>query len=73
MVRIGNVIKHDGEFTKSPLETMNYLLEILSTDSHKIENNTTRSELVENSFITPENTKMTANIRIFIRAYVSSS
>ena len=57
MVRIGNVIKHDGEFTKSPLETMNYLLEILSTGSHKIENDTTRSELVENPFITAEKPK----------------
>ena len=24
-----NVIKHNGEFTKSPLETLNYLLDIL--------------------------------------------
>ena len=30
-VRVSNVIKHNGEFTKFPLETLNYLLDILST------------------------------------------
>ena len=29
-VRVSNVIKHNGEFMKSPLETFNYLLDILS-------------------------------------------
>ena len=28
-VRVINVIQHIGEFTKSPLETLNYLLDIL--------------------------------------------
>ena len=28
-VRVSNVIKHNGEFTKSQLETLNYLLDIL--------------------------------------------
>ena len=28
-VRVSNVIKHNREFTKSPLETLNYLLDIL--------------------------------------------
>ena len=32
-VRVSNVVKHNGEFTKSPLETLNYLLDILSTGS----------------------------------------
>ena len=29
-VRVSGVIKHNGEFTKSPLETLNYQLDILS-------------------------------------------
>ena len=33
-VRISNAIKHNGEFTKSPLETIHYLLDILSPGSH---------------------------------------
>ena len=32
-----NVIKHIGEFTKSPLETLNYLLDILSPGSQQTE------------------------------------
>ena len=61
-VRVSNVIKHDGEFTKSPLETMNYLLDILSPGSQQTENHTTRSDLVDNPFVRPEETEMIASI-----------
>ena len=44
-VRISNVIKHNGEFTKSPLETLNYLLDILSPGNQQTENRATRSDL----------------------------
>ena len=33
-VRVSNAIKHNGEFTKFPLETIHYLLDILSPASH---------------------------------------
>ena len=61
-VRVSNVIKHNGEFTKSPLETLNYLLDILSPGSQQLENLATRSDLVENLFMRPEDTEMIANI-----------
>ena len=61
-VRVSNVIKHDGEFTKSPLDTMNYLLDILSPGSQQTENHTTRSDLVDNPFVRPEDTEMIASI-----------
>ena len=61
-VRVSNVIKHDGEFTKSPLETMNYLLDILSPGSQQTENHTTRSDLVDIPFVRPEDTEMIASI-----------
>ena len=64
-VRVRNVIKHNGEFTKSPLKTLNYLLDILSPGSQQIENNATRSDLVDNSFMKPEDTEMIANICSF--------
>ena len=66
-VRDSNVIKHNGEFTKSPLETLNYLLDILSPGSQQIENHTTRSDLVDNPFMRPEDTEMIANICSFER------
>ena len=37
-VRVRNVIKHNGEFKKSALETLNYLLDILSPGSQQTEN-----------------------------------
>ena len=64
-VRVSNVIKHQGEFTKSPLEALNYLLDILSPDSQQIENHATRSDLVDNPFMRPEDTEMIVNIRSF--------
>ena len=67
MVRVSNVIKHNGEFTKSPLEILNYLLDILSASSQPIENHATRSDLVDNPFMRPENTEMIANICSFER------
>ena len=40
-VRVSCVIKHNGELTKSPLETMTYQLDILSTGSQQTENHPT--------------------------------
>ena len=56
-VRVSNVIKHNGEFTKSPRETLNYLLDILSPSSQQTEKNATRSDLVENPFMRHEVSK----------------
>ena len=61
-VRVSNVIKHNKEFTKSPLETLNYLLNILSSGCQQIENHATRYDLVNNPFRRPEDTEMIANI-----------
>ena len=66
-VRISNVIKHNEEFTKSPVETLNHLLNILSPGSQQIENHATRSDLVDNPFIRSEDTEMIANICSFER------
>ena len=66
-VHVSNVIKHNGEFTKSPLETLNYLLDILSPGSQQTENDATRSDLVDNPFMRPEDTEIIANIRSFER------
>ena len=60
--RVINVIKHNGEFTKSPLETLNYQLDILLPGSQRIENHATRYDLVENPFMRLEDTEMIANI-----------
>ena len=65
-VRVSNVIKHNKEFTKSPLETLNYQLDILSPGSQQIQNHATRSDLVDNPFMRPEDTEMIANIIMFI-------
>ena len=64
-VRVSNVIKHNREFTKSPPETLNYLLDILSPDRQQTENHATRSDLVDNPFMRPEDTEMIANICSF--------
>ena len=61
-VRVCNVIKHNGEFTKSPLETLNYLLDILSPGSQQTENHATGYDLVDNPFMRPEDTEMIASI-----------
>ena len=66
-MRVSNVIKHNGEFTTSPLETLNYLLDILSPRSQQTENHATRSDLVDNPFMRPEDTEMIANICSFER------
>ena len=66
-VRVSNVIKHNEEFTKSPLETLNYLLDILSPGSQQTENHATRSDLADNPFMRPEDTEMVANICSFER------
>ena len=66
-VRVCNVIKHNGEFTKSPLETLNYLLDILSTASQQTENHATGYDLVNNPFMRPEDTEMNAGICSFER------
>ena len=64
-VRVSNVIKHNGEFTKSPLETLNYLLDILSPVSQQAENHATRYDLVDNPFVRSKDTEMIANICLF--------
>ena len=61
-VRASNAIKHNGEFTKSPLVTLNYLLNILSPGSQQTENRATRSDLVDNLFMRPKDIEMIANI-----------
>ena len=66
-VRASNVIKHNGEFTKSPQETLNYLLDILSPGSQQIENHATRSDLVDNPLMRLEDTEIIANISSFER------
>ena len=70
-VRVSNGIKRNGEFTKSSLETLNYLLDILSPGSKQTENRATRSDLVDNPFLRPENTEIIANICSFERMEVA--
>ena len=64
-VRVSNVIKHNEEFTKSPQETLHYLLDILSPGSLQKENHETRYDLADNPFMRPEDTEMIANICSF--------
>ena len=66
-VRVSSVglIKHNGEFTKSPLETLSYQLDILSPGSQQTENQATGYDLVDNPFMRPEDTEMIANICSF--------
>ena len=64
-MRVSNVIKHNGEFTKSPLETLNYPLDILSPGRQQTENYATRYDLEDNPFMRPEDTKMIAKICSF--------
>ena len=52
---------------KSQLETLNYLLRILSSGSQQTKNHVTRFDLVDNPFMRPEDTKMIANICSFER------
>ena len=66
-MRGSNVIKHNGEFTKSPLEILNYLLDILSPGSQQTENRATRYDLVYNPFTRPKDTEMIENICSFER------
>ena len=75
MVCVRNVVKHNKEFTKSPLEIRNYCAWGISyhwVGSQQTENHTSRSELVDNPFIRPEDTEMIANIRMLIQAYEGS-
>ena len=65
MVRVSNVIKHNGEYTKSPLETFNYLLDFLSPGSQQTENHSNRYDLVDNPFMRPEDTDIITNICSF--------
>ena len=67
MVHVRNVIKHNEKFTKPPLETLNYLLDILSQGSQQTENHAIRSDLVDNPFMRPEDTEIIANICSFKR------
>ena len=61
-VRVSNVITRNGEFTKSPGETLNCMLDILSPDTQQTENYATVYDLVDNPFMRPEDTEMIANI-----------
>ena len=65
-MRVSNVI-HNGEFTKFPLETLNYLLDILSTGSQNTEIHATRYDVVDSPFMRPEDSEMIANICSFER------
>ena len=66
-VRVSNVMKHNGEFKKSPQETLNHLLDILSPGSQQTaENHSNRYDLVDNRFMRPENTEIIANIFSFV-------
>ena len=65
--RVTNVIKHNEEFRKSPLETLNYLLDILLPSSQHTENRVTRSDLADNPFTRLEDTEMIAIICSFKR------
>ena len=59
---VSNVIKHNGEFPRVPLETQNYMLDILSPGSQQTENHATRNDLVDNPLIRHEDTEMIAKI-----------
>ena len=56
-VRVSSVIKHNGEFAKSPLETLNFQLDISSPGSQQTKNYATGYDLVDNPFMRPEGTK----------------
>ena len=62
---VSSVIKHNGEITKSPLETLNYQLDILSLGSQQTENHATRYDFVDNPFMKPKETEMIVNICSF--------
>ena len=66
-MRVSNIIKHSGEFTKSPLETFNYLLDILSPGSQQTENHAAGNDLVDNPLMRPEDTEEIANVCSFER------
>ena len=53
------------EFTKPPLETLNYLLNILSPGSQHTENHATKYDLVDNPIMRPEDIEMIVNICSF--------
>ena len=64
---VSSVITHNGEFTKFPIETLNYPLDILSPGSQQTKNHATGYNLVDNPFVRPEDTEMIANICSFER------
>ena len=66
-MRVSSVIKHNGEFTKLPLENLNYPLDILSPGRQQTENHATRYDLENNPFMIPEDSEMIANICSFER------
>ena len=43
-INVSNVTKHNGEFRTPPLETITYLLDILSPGIQQTENHTTKSD-----------------------------
>ena len=60
-------VKHNGEFLKSPLQTLSYQFDILLPCSQQTENHETANDLVDNPFMRLEDTKMIANICSFQR------
>ena len=72
-MRVSSVIKRNGELTKSPLETLNYQLDILSPGRQQTENHATEYDLVDNPFMRHEDTEMIANICSFERMEATST
>ena len=66
-VRVSCVIKHNGKVTKSPLETLNYQLKILSPGIQQTENHATGYDFVDNQFMRPKDIEMIANTCSFKR------
>ena len=66
-MRASSVIKHNREFTKSSLETLNYLLYILSPGSQQTENHANSSDSVGNPFTKLEDIEIIANICLLKR------
>ena len=53
--------------TRTQLETLNYLLDIVPPGSQRTENHATGCDLVDNPFMRPDDTEMIANICSFER------
>ena len=56
-LRVSNVRYSDGEFTKSPLEAINYLSDVLSPGSQKVDLCSNRTEESTGFFVLPNETE----------------